>query len=436
MIGKLHPLLVHLPIGFIILTIFLEFLSWTGNRRSAFTWVVQGSLILTILAGIGSIVTGIFLVESNPWAGSNLHLHRILAFVTVISFLVVFILKRFYPNYRRSVSTIVSILLLLLISITGHFGGTLTHGESYLSLADESTNIKEFSDVPVDSIQVFTEFIKPVLEQKCQRCHNSSEMAGNLDVSNYQSLIATGKSGKTIIASNSNASELFRRVTMSPDEKKFMPPSGDPLSYSEIRILKYWIESGAGKDIVFSPASTDMELKTILASNYQIDLEAKPYYEKVKVDPLSESNMARLKESGIKVSFLSDQNYLLDISLNKELTNDQLQLIWELGEKVAFLDLSESNVEDEWLTGLADLVNLVRLDVHSTQLDGLFLQYLTPLDNLESLNLFNTEVDDTYLDGLRELNNLKRVYTWQSRITEAGISGLQGGRDVEVIYGP
>ena len=51
-----------------------------------------------------------------------------------------------------------------------------------------------------------------------------------------------GLSGKSIIAGNSSKSLIFQRATLSQDNKKFMPPTGIPLTYDEINLIKWWID--------------------------------------------------------------------------------------------------------------------------------------------------------------------------------------------------
>lgn len=77
------------------------------------------------------------------------------------------------------------ILSFLLVSITGHLGGALTHDIDYL-LEHAHPVIKQLvymdsADEPieipkdVDFVFVFQHIIQPVLEKKCAGCHNSSK---------------------------------------------------------------------------------------------------------------------------------------------------------------------------------------------------------------------------------------------------------------------
>ena len=91
----------------------------------------------------------------------------------------------------------------------------------------------------------FTRQIQPVLAKHCYSCHGPDEAEGGLRFSDGDSALAEAESGEyAIVPGDVEASQLIQRIT-SQDEAERMPPEGDPISESDIELLKTWIRSGA-----------------------------------------------------------------------------------------------------------------------------------------------------------------------------------------------
>ncbi|MCH2082958.1 MAG: DUF1553 domain-containing protein [Saprospiraceae bacterium] len=101
----------------------------------------------------------------------------------------------------------------------------------------------------------FNTEIKPILNQKCISCHGGVKQSAGLSMMTRSDLLKAGESGYTaIVPGKPQESELFKRITHSdPDER--MPFEGAPLSKSEIKLFKNWINQGAkwGEHWAFMP---------------------------------------------------------------------------------------------------------------------------------------------------------------------------------------
>ena len=64
-------------------------------------------------------------------------------------------------------------------------------------------------------------------------------------MSTTTSLFKGGRSGPSIVANDLKKSLVFNRVTRSQDNNQYMPPTGTPLTYDEIKLLEWWINQGA-----------------------------------------------------------------------------------------------------------------------------------------------------------------------------------------------
>jgi hypothetical protein len=101
------------------------------------------------------------------------------------------------------------------------------------------------SVVKTDSGQVsFEGTIHPILLDHCgKRCHNE-EAEGGFQVTTYESVLAGGKRGNTIVAGDPDGSQLIGSVTKT--KAPHMPPRIFPaLTEDRIEALRSWIAEGA-----------------------------------------------------------------------------------------------------------------------------------------------------------------------------------------------
>src|SRR5690606_1781038 len=80
----------------------------------------------------------------------------------------------------------------------------------------------------------FTEEIAPLIISHCAECHNSSDLSGDLDLTDPQS------AGSVVVPGKPAESEMWRQV-----ESDAMPHKRTPLTPDEKALLKTWIDSGA-----------------------------------------------------------------------------------------------------------------------------------------------------------------------------------------------
>src|ERR1051326_7426410 len=95
------------------------------------------------------------------------------------------------------------------------------------------------ADQPID----FLRDVKPILAQRCFRCHSSLEQESNLRLDSVPAILKGGDGGSVIVAGKSSESRLIAAVERRGELK--MPPEGEPLSPQQIGLLRKWIDSGA-----------------------------------------------------------------------------------------------------------------------------------------------------------------------------------------------
>src|SRR5438874_6041548 len=89
----------------------------------------------------------------------------------------------------------------------------------------------------------FLHDVKPILAQRCFRCHSSLEQESNLRLDSVAAILKGGDGGAVVVPGKSGESRLIAAVQRHGELK--MPPEGEPLSEPQISALRSWIDAGA-----------------------------------------------------------------------------------------------------------------------------------------------------------------------------------------------
>ncbi|MEM1097074.1 MAG: c-type cytochrome domain-containing protein [Bacteroidota bacterium] len=437
--GRFHPLVVHLPIGALLVG---ALMAWLG-RKPKFEGLRPATSFVLGFGALGAIfaaVAGWLLASGGGYDESALFWHRWLGVGVAVFAVVTWLVYRgtmpLGPTLRMSLVGVVVVLL----SFTGHLGGNLTHGEGYLLryapafaqqlVGVEYTVAAELPSDP-DSIIVYTHLVQPVLDQTCVECHNTNKIQGGLLLTTPDQIDDGGDTGPVLIPGAPYESELIRRITLPQSEQEFMPPTGEALPYHDVRILQWWIEQGADYDVALSDMDVDEEMEQLLLQTYGVDLRPKAFAEALTVPPAEAEALAALEAAGFAVQPLAQTTNLLDVRprMGQTITPEAIALLEGVSSQVTWLDLGGLNLSDADLAPLAALTNLsrLRLDRNEALTDAVF-DHLGSLANLSSLNLYGTSVSDQSVAALTAMRNLKAVYLWQSAVTAEGAARLQASR--------
>lgn len=443
-VGRFHPILVHLPIGFLLLGILMEWYQRRGKTEKLSNLIAYAWL-LGAIGGAFAAFCGWWLGETGLYFEDDLFLHRWAGILIVIISFVGWRLKINHEQHSRIKHRVANFLILGLLLFEGHLGGNLTHGASYLFdyapesvrnfMLDEKSEMVDLSKS--DSVMVYEDLIKPILVQKCFACHNNEVQRGGLNMASIDSMLVGGDDGPAFLAGNVVESELFRRVTLPQKNIKFMPPVGDPLTYDEIKILEWWIAAGAVSDKRITDMEVAENVKPTLLRRYGLDTNPKPYYEMVNIAPLDSIEITNLEKNGFTVKMLGASNPLLDVRFSGDhLTPEQLKSLEPAAEHITWLSLAQTNITDKGLTTVAKFNNLTRLQLEKTNISDYGVAELSSLEHLEALNLYGTKVSNNCLPDIKKMESLRRVYLWQTNVTSNDAKALQEGSEaLEVIIG-
>ncbi|WP_158968942.1 c-type cytochrome domain-containing protein [Paraglaciecola sp. L3A3] len=429
--GRFHVLVLHLPVGILMLAALLEiYTSIKQNQRNPLLNVIW---FWGAISAIAACVLGWMLSQGEGYSVDAVFIHRTFGILTAVTAIIAFVYFTFVKSHLKTVVWILSIGQLFLLFSTGHYGANMTHGETYL--VDKAPNIVrtilgfEKHAIPrgkitsLEQADVYLDVIEPMLQQRCVSCHNDSKQKGKLNLSNINGLLKGGKSGKAIVANDLNQSELYQRITMDHEKKGFMPAEGKtPLTDEQTRAIAWWIQTGApteGNVTEFTIAKQDKEIlnKLFGLSSNGFNL--------VPIEPITAEQEQALEDTGFIIKRLSQTNHYLDLDLSvkrQPLTDPAIQALLAVKEHVVSLNLRNNQVTDEQLPEIAKLTNLLRLRLERNKISSSGVSALSSLSKLSYLNLYKSNVDDSVLPILNTFNALEKVYIGETNVTAEQIN--------------
>jgi mono/diheme cytochrome c family protein len=86
----------------------------------------------------------------------------------------------------------------------------------------------------------FSNDVLPIFQSRCANCHGSGQAKGGLSLDSYDSLMAGGRHGAAVVASDAANSLLYQLVA---DGR--MPQRGAHLNTAQLAVIEEWINGGA-----------------------------------------------------------------------------------------------------------------------------------------------------------------------------------------------
>lgn len=432
-VGRMHPLVLHFPITLLVLAAVWEvFLSKKignteggqpiPNNQSPITNNEIGDWILlfaAFTAGISALM-GLFLSQESGYNADAIAWHK----WTGVAVSVVSILWYAFRNtvrQTRSFSLAASALSVAVITLAGHQGADITHGEGFLTAPFKPKN--EQKQVSFEEAVVFTDLVKPILESKCVGCHNSKKAKGELVMESPEQLLKGGKNGKLWDVSSPNLGLLMQRIHLPLDDKKHMSPMGKPqLTNDEIAILFHWIKGGSDfKKKVIELAETDT--LRILANALLKKVDTDTYDFKAA----DESTIKKLNNNYRVVSSLALNSPALGVEFfgASQFKSEQIKELDAVKTQMVELALNKMPVKDDDIKTIAGFTNLRKLNLSFTKITGATLGELKNLKELRQLSLSGTTVKKEHLDFLKDLSHLSSLQVWNTAIAGNDLADLK-----------
>ena len=425
-LGRFHPLLVHLPIGFLILAILIEiycsiFKIRINQSIINFTWFVAffSSVLTTIL--------GLLIAETGHYIDENLSMHKIFGLsLTGITFISWFLRLSIFSNlFSSSLKTLSNVIIVVLLTLTGHYGGNLTHGETYLvdyapeQIKELVVNKNKNIELEIDSVKIYNDLIQPIFNQKCVSCHNKEISRGNLNMDSYSNLLKGGSSGNPINKSDPRKSLLIKRITMPTSELKYMPPDGEPVSFDEIKTLIWWINNFDKSNQNLASLKVEDDIKESLEILYSLNFKEKQWFEKIIVEKLDESLIQNIDNTTFQIKYISDDKKFLSVKyLKKNASINDIEKLQKISSNITYLTAKSSNLSNDIIKSISNFKNIVKLEIQDNNIDDESIEILQSLNNLEILNIHNTKITNRAIESLKNFKNLKRAYVWGTSISK------------------
>jgi mono/diheme cytochrome c family protein/uncharacterized membrane protein len=394
LVGRLHPLLVHLPIGMLVIGLLLFWRSkWRGITTDQTTSFV---FLMASITAMLSCVSGYLLSTSNDEYGSLVIDHRNAAIMlTVISGVFWWLLVR---QVQPLLQYILSLIVLAMLVVTGHQGGTLTHGESFL-WRDEKTVDAELPVIKdIDKAIVYKDIVSPILSQKCVSCHGPNKQKGKLRLDGQEWIVKGGKSGATITAGNIDASEIIKRIVLPPDDEDHMPPKEKgQLTNQQITLIQWWVLKGASFSASVQELAPDASIQPALLSLTQNTRKEKAVQAALpEVEAASEKEIAFLKSKGAIVIPIAQGSNLLNVNFINctAITDSVLTALKAIAPQLYWLKAEGPLVKDELVEAVSGAKYLKRLSLAGSGITQKSRQILKQLPQLEQINLYQTPIEE------------------------------------------
>ena len=424
LIGHLHPVLVHLPIGILLLACLFLWQS-RKNKYEHLKAPINLILLLGMISSIASCITGYVLSNTGDYDEQIVNWHQWMGIsVAIVSILIYFLNRK---NLLFRWQGLFAGLLVLLLFITGHLGGSLTHGSDYLTqpltdLSGDSNTTEKRKPIPnVQEAFVYADIIQPIFKSKCYGCHGRSRQKGKLRLDQPDLIMKGGKDGMVVVPGKPDSSVMIKRIMLPREDEHHMAPKEKPqLSNQEIALLRWWIDVGADftKKVKDFPQPEKIKPQLLILQKESDEQKAFPGMPSSPVEKADESAISRLKQSGVIVLPVSqNSNYLEANFITATTRSDTIfSLLLPLKKQLLSLSMSGVHVSDTDLSVISQCKNISRLDLDHTNISDKGLGYLQSLDQLISLNLVGTNITAEGLIKLKGLKKLKSVYLYQTKV--------------------
>ncbi len=437
--ARLHPVLLHFPIGLTLAALLVECVAlFSPPARST----RRGMYCLLAVSAVFAASSGWMLGEGADYSGELVDEHRRFGVAAAVLSLLVASLDVAGRSRRAAVARVALALLCAgVIGSAGHHGGMITHGRTFLSSAapawlapylteradadpgelapaspagghaalvprslDEATGDGPTGDGHTGAGAEGSpdlEHLVSSFRARCFECHNEDKSKGGLRLDE----LAGWEDGVDL--ESPEDSELLYRVLLPRDDVDAMPPKGAALDKASIDALRGWIDAGAPTD----------ELGRLLGEAAVVDEKQAATMDELRratgarIEPIAEDLLLPMEAQRLEVSWRH---------ADRAPTAAEVEALAPVAERVVDLDLARGGVGDGVLDGLPPMPALTRLHLENTAVTDAGVATVTErAPSLAYLNLHSTAVTEGALEPLSRLGSLRRLVLFGTAIDGA-----------------
>lgn len=423
-IGRMHPMLLHLPIGLLLLSILFWFFRKNIEPES-FQKLFFLLLNVTAFTALLTALMGFFLSKEGGYDEVILGKHKFLGVTTAISAYVIMLLYKAIPEKKKLFSLVLVTNGIFLI-VAGHFGSNLTHGEGFVfkPLQKEEESIDEKI---TDSSSLFAAAVRPILKAKCFTCHNERKAKGGLVMTSMEKILSGGKDGPIWKAGDPVNSHIIQKINLPAEDKKHMPPQGKAqLSSDEKDFLYAWIQFGANiekqlREYADTDSLKEIALKFIRLPEEFVKEKEYPF------DMASAATIQKLNDPFLSVFPISQNSPALqaDFFIKEKFNVKKLEGLLKVKDQLVSLSLNKMPVTDGDMKIISRFTNLEKLFLNNSAITNKGLRELINLKNLQLLSLAGTRIDKVAISTLIQLTSLSEAFIWNTGISINDVKAAQ-----------
>jgi len=424
-IGVFHPMLVHLPIGFLLLGILFYWLSFYAKFANLI-FSVRFIYLLGSIAAVFSCISGWCLSNTTFYEEKLLNYHQWLGITLAV---LSFTLYALFNKISTSTNRILTVVIIVVLCITGHLGATLTHGEfSFIEQSkNRGTNQSSAQQPAIQNVNeaiVYKDLIQPIFQDNCYNCHGASKQKGNLRLDESDWIVKGGKGGSVLVPNDAAKSILYQRLMLDELDKKHMPPKSEPaLTKNQINLIHWWIASGASfdkkvKDL--NPTAKEQKILAEYAKPLQ-SIQSIEYYPAASVAAPDKKIISQLTNLGITVvPVTNNSNYLeVDFLSNKKIPENLWLAIEKLSDQIVTLKIKNNELSAISCNTIAKLHNLRQLHLPNCKVKEADLIPLQKLKNMQLLNVVGTNISAKGIESFLRAMQIKKLFMYQTNLSPA-----------------
>ena len=202
LIGRFHILLLHLPIGALLFLALFRLIP--SLRHDGLQTAHRALWIIAALSTLVAAATGwaLMLGQGNEWGQLGTRhqwLGTALAVVVIIS---AFIALKDIQDVSDGGLAIACILMV----VTAHYGGSMTHGNDFLWGGPEATSYASSDEGQEDDAEIDESIAmvdpslwsdaKAIFSEYCIDCHNPNRRRGYFDISSHEEIFRVAVVGR------------------------------------------------------------------------------------------------------------------------------------------------------------------------------------------------------------------------------------------------
>lgn len=445
-VGNLHPVILHLPIGIVVVTLFLEVLGWLSFGR----WkpATNAILLIGVFSAFLANATGFLSMEFGGRVGESWTQHMWAGIIFAAIFTLAYIVK-LWGGRNGSRNPGYAILLFIAVGVMSfgaHIGGEEVHGPVLAPLKARAKELAGLEEVDPNVVVkapserlAYEEIVVPILQAKCYDCHSedSGKDKGGLLLDSIASMKKGGDTDFALEPGSLEKSYMIELIHLPADDEDRMPPPKKPrLEDYEIQLLDWWVLSGAPDKKTFTELEAPEEI--IAAVAQMVSPEEREAIEKAekaaaaKADAKRVAARARIEESLAELKSDAELkgavNYLFQgssalgftaVSLRDKFTDEHAAKLIPVASNIESLNLAFTSITDAGLEKLVPAFEQLKtINLSGTGITDVALTSLSKVKSLEVINLHSTPVTNAGVAKLSTLPNLKQLYLWGSNAND------------------